>query len=125
MFGWGKLKLAAITEQFGEPDALAARLALPVLATPVIPDVRGTPPAIDVEATVAPWLRLPAIEYGRALAALPAVVPRDWSPSSRGGAPLVGSSGQTNYIELAGVDVHETLTLAERVIAVLAPGGRG
>jgi hypothetical protein len=123
-FGWGKLKLAAIAEAFGDDDSLAARLEMPVLPTPVLPDVRGTPPALELDKTVTPWLRLPQIEYARALIALPAIAPREWSPKSHGAASMLGKTGETSYIELAGVNVEDTLAVVERLADVIARGSK-
>ena len=119
MFGFGKLKLPLITEQFGDEETMANRIVLPALVTPPVPDVRD-PNAVDIAEdstrTITPWLRLPPIEYGRALANLPPVAPRAWQPKSKAGSTsLVGAGGETSYLELAGVDVSETMSLVERL----------
>jgi len=114
LFGWGKLKLALVTEHLGDEDAMAARITMPPLPPPVVPEPRSAAvadPSADLASVVTPWLRSPIVEFAKALTAVPPITPREWTPANQGGS----GTAATNYVELASVDVNDTMALVERL----------
>jgi hypothetical protein len=119
LFGWGKIKEKDVTEQFGEIEELARDIALTAPAPPAIPDVRAEPVQLDVEKASALLVRLPPVDFEPALAELPVLTPRDWSPRTGNQDAPFAKPGEMSYLELAGVDAKEAFELLDQLADVL------